>query len=78
MTNLEKRNEEANDWERQKKLVRDYFIDNFVTTKIVGESNEDYKVEFIIDMFDFYLKTSFTAFKEKVNEFKIKNYISTP
>lgn len=57
---------EANDWNKHKEMMRRYFMED-VTIKITGETNENFTVEFIIDMEDFYLKSSFIAIKKRIN-----------
>lgn len=57
----------------REKLIKDYFVDIAVSTKITGESNETCEVEFVIDIDGFYLKTSFTAIKAKVEAWKRKH-----
>jgi len=59
----------ANDWKQQEKMMREYFMAD-VEVKITGETNEDYTVEFTIDMEGLYLKTSFIAVKERINNWE--------
>lgn len=63
----------------REKQMKDYFTDECVTTKIIGESSETCDVEFVISMDDFYLKSSFVVPKEVVEEWreeKIKKELS--
>ena len=52
------------------KLIKKYFSDECLMIKLTGESSEEYDVEFIIDMDDLYLKTSFIAYKKDVEKWK--------
>ena len=51
------------------KMLEKYFMED-VTLKVTGESAEDYYIDLIIDMDGFYLKTSFTALKKRVDNWK--------
>ncbi len=55
------------------KMIKKYFFDECLTIKLVGESDKDYNAEFVIDMDDFYLKTSFVAYKKDVEKWKKVN-----
>ena len=50
-------------------MLEKYFMED-VTLKVTGESAQDYYIDLIIDMDGFYLKTSFTALKERVDNWK--------
>jgi len=51
------------------KMLEKYFIED-VTIKVTGESAQEYYIDLVIDMDGFYLKTSFTALKERINNWK--------
>jgi len=51
------------------KMLEKYFMED-VTLKVTGESAQEYYIDLIIDMDGFYLKTSFTALKERVDNWK--------
>jgi len=61
------------DMARYERLIKDYFVNKCVTTKITGESNVTCKVELVIDTDDIYLKTSFTAIKAIVSKWDEEN-----
>ena len=57
----------------REKLIKDYFVDIAVSTKIKGESSETCEVEFIVDTDVLYLKSSFTAMKANVEAWQRKH-----
>ena len=54
----------------REKQMKDYFVDECVKTKIVGESSDTCNVEFVISIDDFYLKSSFVAPKAVVEQWR--------
>ena len=62
---------EADDWKAHENMIREYSLLD-LTIKITGETNEDYTIEYIMDMNGFYLKTYFTIPKKGFNEWKAK------